>query len=118
MSSKIFYTYSFHGCPFFLNFFYAIISKVQNNWRNRIRMTSKFTEEYCQQVKRCIEIALKCLEVDKNNRPAIGDIISMLTETETVEQQEDEDNYVFCFSIYTVLNFYFNDFFINSSGTE
>jgi hypothetical protein len=32
------------------------------NWRGRIEGTSKHVEEYCQQVKKCITIALDCLE--------------------------------------------------------
>lgn len=39
-------------------------------------------ETYCHQVKICIEIALNCVEADRNKRPNIGDVISVLNKTE------------------------------------
>ncbi|XP_062198297.1 putative serine/threonine-protein kinase, partial [Phragmites australis] len=60
------------------------IDLVHNKWGNRIQTTSMYTEEYCQQVKRCIEIAINCLEIERKKRPKIGDIIYDLTQTESV----------------------------------
>lgn len=40
-------------------------------------------EAYCQQVKRCIQIASKCLEDDRHKRPKIKNIIDKLNELET-----------------------------------
>jgi hypothetical protein len=51
--------------------------QVQNNWRNRLKKPTDFEE-----VKRCIEIALRCLEVDRCSRPTIGEIVHQLSETE------------------------------------
>lgn len=39
---------------------------------------------YCQQVKRCTQIALNCLENDRHERPNVVDIIQKLKETEEV----------------------------------
>lgn len=54
-----------------------------NNWRDRITTFSEYVEEDCQQVKRCIEIAVRCIEADRNRRPVISDVIRELEETET-----------------------------------
>lgn len=45
-------------------------------------------EAYCQQVKRCIEIALNSVEADRDKRPSIGEIIDMLNKTETGCQEK------------------------------
>lgn len=56
-------------------------------WRKRLHATSdNELESYSKQVKRCIEIALSCLEADRSNRPSIGDIIRKLNETEAMHQ--------------------------------
>lgn len=39
-------------------------------------------ERYCSQVKKCIEIALHCVEEQRIKRPHIGDVVRMLDETE------------------------------------
>lgn len=44
--------------------------------------TSMYTNEYCQQLKRCMEIAVECLEVDRIKRPTIGNIIDELVQIE------------------------------------
>lgn len=38
---------------------------------------------YSKQVKRCMEIALRCVEADRYKRPSIGDIVKQLNEIET-----------------------------------
>lgn len=40
-------------------------------------------ERYCEQLKKCIEVAFKCVESDRHKRPNIGDVIRMLDETDT-----------------------------------
>uniref|UniRef100_A0A452XBN5 Protein kinase domain-containing protein n=1 Tax=Aegilops tauschii subsp. strangulata TaxID=200361 RepID=A0A452XBN5_AEGTS len=56
------------------------------SWRKRLRGTLSHTslEVYCNQVKRCIEIALDCLISNRQERPTIQDIVSSLNETETM----------------------------------
>lgn len=44
--------------------------------------TSMYVNEYCQQVKRCMEIAVECMEVDRKKRPAIGSIMDELIQIE------------------------------------
>ncbi|KAL6640387.1 hypothetical protein ACP70R_021510 [Stipagrostis hirtigluma subsp. patula] len=60
------------------------IDLVQENWRNRLEAAPRCTslEAECHQVKRSIEIALDCVQVDRKKRPNIGDIIHWLNETE------------------------------------
>jgi hypothetical protein len=48
-------------------------------------------DSYSEQVKTCIEIALSCVEVDRNKRPSIGLIVSKLNETETMIQSPEKD---------------------------
>ncbi|CAL4994058.1 unnamed protein product [Urochloa decumbens] len=45
----------------------VISTKVVRKWRTRLQETFKgrLLEGYCQQVKKCVEIALKCVEVPK-----------------------------------------------------
>lgn len=59
---------------------------VHESWRKRLRGTLSHTslEVYCNQVKRCIEIALDCLISNRKERPTIQDIVSSLNETETM----------------------------------
>uniref|UniRef100_A0ACD5VTT5 Uncharacterized protein n=1 Tax=Avena sativa TaxID=4498 RepID=A0ACD5VTT5_AVESA len=62
------------------------IDIVHGNWSNRLQATSADLLDSCsEQVKRCIEIALSCLEVDRGKRPTIGDIVNMLNETEILQ---------------------------------
>ncbi|CAM0877754.1 unnamed protein product [Alopecurus aequalis] len=62
------------------------IDHVHRRWTKRVLTTLSGTavESYCQQVKKCVEIALKCVD-NRQERPAIGDIVNMLNETETFE---------------------------------
>lgn len=39
---------------------------------------------YLQQVRKCLEIAVKCTDKDRRKRPIIGEIVRMLDETETL----------------------------------
>lgn len=62
------------------------ISQVQSNWRKRYKdtCTSGFSvEACCAQVETCIQIALNCLEEDKQKRPDIVEIIDKLNQIET-----------------------------------
>lgn len=87
----------FNVCEYYINSCIILISnptlKVRNNWWNRIRETSKYAKEYCEQVKRCTEIALNCIEVEKEKRPTIVDVIHELKKTETavIHETVEED---------------------------
>uniref|UniRef100_A0A453E196 Uncharacterized protein n=1 Tax=Aegilops tauschii subsp. strangulata TaxID=200361 RepID=A0A453E196_AEGTS len=62
------------------------VTLVQESWKKKLRETVSPTslEVYCNQVKRCIEIALHCLKPNRQERPTIQDIVSSLNETETM----------------------------------
>ncbi|KAM0828139.1 hypothetical protein ACQ4PT_067744 [Festuca glaucescens] len=62
---------------------------VNEAWRERLQKTVKgrLVEGYCQQVKKCLEIALKCMEPDPRKRLSMPDIIDMLSDTETFIQK-------------------------------
>ncbi|KAF6998610.1 hypothetical protein CFC21_014717 [Triticum aestivum] len=62
------------------------IDIVHGNWMNRLKAISE--ESYFEQVKRCIEIALNCVETDRQKRPTIGNIVNTLNETETLEHDQ------------------------------
>jgi disease resistance protein RPM1 len=57
------------------------VDKVRQDWKTDDDITCKYpslTVFGLEQVKACIVIALKCLEVDQNKRPSIEDIIDKL----------------------------------------
>ncbi|KAL6841168.1 hypothetical protein ACP4OV_029137 [Aristida adscensionis] len=63
------------------------IELVLGNWRKRLQATTKDTtpEEYCQQMKKCIETALKPVEHDRHQWPSIiRDTIHMLNKTDNL----------------------------------
>ncbi|CAM0948964.1 unnamed protein product [Alopecurus aequalis] len=64
---------------------HQFIQLVKNNWKNRIEATPMYAspEQDCRQVKRCIELALDCVEIERHKRPTIGQIISELKQVET-----------------------------------
>ncbi|XP_066339736.1 receptor like protein kinase S.2-like isoform X4 [Miscanthus floridulus] len=64
---------------------------VFKNWRRRLQesLKGRSLEGYCQQVKKCIEIASQCVEGDRHKRPNIGAIVRMLDETETMIMVHD-----------------------------
>ncbi|CAM0908288.1 unnamed protein product [Alopecurus aequalis] len=64
---------------------HKFIELVHENWRSRLHgKSSCVLKSYSEQVKRCMEIALSCVEADRQLRPNIGDIVCMLNETETM----------------------------------
>ncbi|CAL4899569.1 unnamed protein product [Urochloa decumbens] len=61
------------------------INQVRKDWRNRLQATYRddiSIEAYCQQVEACTQIALNCVEKDKQQRPDILKITEMLNEIE------------------------------------
>uniref|UniRef100_A0ACD5XIL2 Uncharacterized protein n=1 Tax=Avena sativa TaxID=4498 RepID=A0ACD5XIL2_AVESA len=61
------------------------IELVHGNWVNRLQETSvRATELYSEQVKTCIEIAMRCVKADRRKRPSIGDIVNELNEKEAM----------------------------------
>uniref|UniRef100_A0ACD5W367 Uncharacterized protein n=1 Tax=Avena sativa TaxID=4498 RepID=A0ACD5W367_AVESA len=65
---------------------YKFFKHVHETWRKRLCETvnQESLEVLNNQVKRCIELALKCLISNRKERPTILDIISNLKETETM----------------------------------
>ncbi|KAM3215095.1 hypothetical protein ACQJBY_067207 [Aegilops geniculata] len=65
------------------------IELVRTNWRKRLHAASVYPLESCsEQVKRCIGIAVSCVEADRSKRPSIGEIVNKLNETETIIRNE------------------------------
>uniref|UniRef100_A0A8R7VC80 non-specific serine/threonine protein kinase n=1 Tax=Triticum urartu TaxID=4572 RepID=A0A8R7VC80_TRIUA len=63
------------------------IKNVHADWNNNLQTTPVYAlEPYSKQVKRCIEVALSCVDPDRHKRPSIGEIINVLNETETAIQ--------------------------------
>jgi interleukin-1 receptor-associated kinase 1/coatomer subunit beta' len=48
-------------------------------------------EQYSEQLMRCIEMALSCVEKEWHKRPRIGDIIRKLNEMEMKDQGSLEE---------------------------
>ena len=59
-------------------------SQVIENWERRLQGTSEYSshEKDILQVKKCIEIAVNCVEKDRCKRPLIKDIVHELEELE------------------------------------
>ncbi|XP_044411356.1 uncharacterized protein [Triticum aestivum] len=57
---------------------------VHGSWRKKMRETlsPRQLEVYCEQVKICIQIALKCMKRDRQERPTVQSIVSRLEQTE------------------------------------
>ena len=62
------------------------ILEVHESWKDRLSATipSHKLEAYCNQVKRCIEIALDCLKSNRQERPTIKHIVACLKEKDTM----------------------------------
>ncbi|KAM0920264.1 hypothetical protein ACQ4PT_007631 [Festuca glaucescens] len=62
---------------------------VNEAWRKRLQKAVKgmLVEGYCQQVKKCLEIASLCVQHDPRKRPFMDNIVDMLNETETSIQE-------------------------------
>lgn len=60
------------------------IKFVTDNWKERMQGTPKrlLRETNIQQVKTCVDIALRCVNVERNGRPSIKDIVNELEELE------------------------------------
>ncbi|KAM0881630.1 hypothetical protein ACQ4PT_032829 [Festuca glaucescens] len=54
------------------------VDLVHMDWMNRLQAP----HAYSRQARRCIEIALSCVETDRRKRPSIGAIVSNLNQTE------------------------------------
>ncbi|OEL29629.1 hypothetical protein BAE44_0009352 [Dichanthelium oligosanthes] len=62
------------------------IEAVLKNWRNRLEKTPGTSlESDCQQIRRCIQIGLACVKLDRSKRPTTSQIIDMLHEPEGSE---------------------------------
>lgn len=59
------------------------LEHVQENWGKRLRET--MASHTSEQVNTCIEIALRCVEVDREKRPTIAEIVDELNKVDTVE---------------------------------
>ncbi|KAM0829573.1 hypothetical protein ACQ4PT_066796 [Festuca glaucescens] len=59
------------------------LQHVQENWGKRLRGT--MASHTSEQVSTCIEIALRCVEDDREKRPSIGEIVDELNKVDTAE---------------------------------
>ncbi|XP_066337096.1 receptor-like serine/threonine-protein kinase SD1-7 [Miscanthus floridulus] len=59
---------------------------VYTNWRDRLKgmLSCTSLEAECHQVKGCIEIAINCIDADRQKRPTIGEVVCRLNELEHV----------------------------------
>ncbi|XP_066337731.1 uncharacterized protein [Miscanthus floridulus] len=66
------------------------VELVHQRWKNRLQATpvdEYAPETYSEQVMRCIEMALTCVETDRHKRPSIGAIIEKLNKMDTTTDQ-------------------------------
>jgi serine/threonine protein kinase len=71
---------------------HEFLHQVNDNWRNRLEATCtpQTLEANCIQVSMCTEIGLRCMDMDRKQRPTIMDIIDKLDITETIVQKVTE----------------------------
>ena len=64
----------------------AFVDQVHENWRNRLEATCTSAETldaYCEQVRICTKIGLRCTETGRHKRPNIVEIIDRMDKTES-----------------------------------
>jgi hypothetical protein len=66
--------------------------QVQENWGKRLKET--MTLHTSEQVKTCIEIALRCGEVDREKRPTIAEIVDELNKVDAAESSPTSQVYI------------------------
>uniref|UniRef100_A0ACD5ZKF4 Uncharacterized protein n=2 Tax=Avena sativa TaxID=4498 RepID=A0ACD5ZKF4_AVESA len=73
---------------------HEFLHQVNDNWRNRLEATCtpQTLEANCIQVSMCTEIGLRCMDMDRKQRPTIMDIIDKLDITETIVQKGGKFN--------------------------
>lgn len=55
------------------------IDRVTNNWKERLQGTSRSSQEInIQQVKMCVDIALRCVEDNRSKRPRVHEIVKKM----------------------------------------
>ncbi|CAM0948536.1 unnamed protein product [Alopecurus aequalis] len=59
------------------------MQEVLTNWSTVIEATWKYRSEEIHQVKTCIELAICCVDSERDNRPTVADILDALNKTET-----------------------------------
>jgi hypothetical protein len=83
------------------------IVKIYESWRKRLSgtLSHRPLDVYCNQVKRCIEIALECLIPNRQERPTIQAIVSHLNDTEImIGDQGMQNEQVQSLAIYLYLS--------------
>ncbi|CAM0876966.1 unnamed protein product [Alopecurus aequalis] len=68
------------------------INNVLRRWRHRWRKTGKESPLGYQQVTKCIDIGLRCQEIDPYNRPSIWEILCDINEMEGTNSQTSYEN--------------------------
>lgn len=60
-----------------------MIKQVCENWKKKLQMPRHPYEEIeSRQVKKCVEVALRCVEHDRNKRPSLKDVVDELEQLE------------------------------------
>ena len=57
---------------------YVSMVQVHGNWRKRLLQSSTVSYHASQEVRTCIEMALRCVETDRAQRPTITQIVNEL----------------------------------------
>ncbi|CAN6180480.1 unnamed protein product [Urochloa humidicola] len=73
---------------------HQFIELVHENWRNRLQalpgMSTELLEPSLAQVKMCIEVALRCVESERHQRPSIGWVVEKLDKIEALIQRPSQ----------------------------
>lgn len=89
--------------------------QVQEYWKKKMQATAGYTwdETNLLGVKKCTEIAMSCVETDRNNRPSIEMIIGDLNELDAqIEKILKKDPKSLIAQVYSMSYSSPNEFFI------
>ena len=64
---------------------YVSMVQVHGNWRKRLLQSSTVSYHASQEVRTCIEMALRCVETDRAQRPTITQIVNELNNIGTAK---------------------------------
>ena len=73
---------------------YVSMVQVHGNWSKRLQQSSTVSYHASQEVRTCIEMALRCVETDRAQRPTITEIVNELSNIGTAKSSPVDQVYI------------------------
>lgn len=90
-TNNLLYLTAVYACLFL---HYILIVQVHGNWRKRLQATTMSSYYASQEVRTCIEIALRCVDHDRAKRPTIAQIVNELSNIGTAKSSAAGQVYI------------------------